>query len=739
MSDKKFCYRCGAPMQASDAFCMQCGAKVLKKRHTFCYHCGAQLNEGDAFCMKCGTPVKKQAVPPTPPVPPKPKSPGKQPPAGKPAKRKGKAGKIVLRVIAAVLVVVLLAGVWKGGRFVWSLFEKDGTVELQAGQSVQPGQTVSYAETSGKTAPGVDNAKKKIASTLGIDTDELGECQNTQAMGDSFYNFEQMYDGIPVYGRNTILATESSGDAVGVFGNYMALENVDTTPELSDEEARKTLRKKLGDCVVLSAELTIYTLQDSKPELAWCYRVLSEDFSGEYVISAQNGKVLSTNSNQRTLVEKGTGVDNREIERKFNTSFYGNGYYSLEDTVHGFTIYDSNGSSHTRRYYVYGAKGNFYIEVINGEVLVYREDGTRVDNEEAGDVLNLDRCEVYLAGHQLSPKLNVGKTWTDSDAVSLMHALEVCYNFFDEYYGAKGFNKQGGSVVAIYNDDLYGDPVNAYSASDLDADGVAILAFGRYNSISTDLVGHEYMHSVESCASGMKYEDESGAIMEAYSDIFGELIEDYDLDGELNGDCDWVNVDRTMMDPGLSGYPTIYNGLFWGNTEEEADHGHVHRNSTVISHIAYNMVRTDNFISEPLSMEKMMDQFYYTLHVLPEACTMKEFAENMMFFAELDHEAGVLTESELLTVHLALVRAGLLELDFSKFPEFDFIRVVAHEMAMFVPQILIDEIGISRAELEEAYYQELTVFWIQLNDPEVQAAFKALYDYVVHGTPLEFE
>ena len=67
-----------------------------------------------------------------------------------------------------------------------------------------------------------------------------------------------------------------------------------------------------------------------------------------------------------------------------------------------------------------------------------------------------------------------------------------------------------------------------------------MLAFVTDNELSTELVAHEYMHSVERAISGMLYAGESGAIMEAYSDLFGEILEDYN-DGNLDGSCDWVH------------------------------------------------------------------------------------------------------------------------------------------------------------------------------------------------------
>ncbi len=47
------CRKCGAALEATDAFCGKCGApRVLA-----CRACGASLTDGDAFCGKCGASV----------------------------------------------------------------------------------------------------------------------------------------------------------------------------------------------------------------------------------------------------------------------------------------------------------------------------------------------------------------------------------------------------------------------------------------------------------------------------------------------------------------------------------------------------------------------------------------------------------------------------------------------------------------------------------------------------------
>ncbi len=47
------CTNCGAHLLDTDAFCPECGAKVIRERR--CPECGALLREGTKFCHKCGS------------------------------------------------------------------------------------------------------------------------------------------------------------------------------------------------------------------------------------------------------------------------------------------------------------------------------------------------------------------------------------------------------------------------------------------------------------------------------------------------------------------------------------------------------------------------------------------------------------------------------------------------------------------------------------------------------------
>ncbi len=96
-----------------------------------------------------------------------------------------------------------------------------------------------------------------------------------------------------------------------------------------------------------------------------------------------------------------------------------------------------------------------------------------------------------------------------------------------------------------------------------------------------DIIGHEFTHAVTGSSAALDYQDESGALNESFSDIFGEATEEY-----VTNSVDWlVGADRSsghirsMSNPNSKGDPDTYNGTNWFTGT--ADNGGVHTNSGV--------------------------------------------------------------------------------------------------------------------------------------------------------------
>ncbi len=98
---------------------------------------------------------------------------------------------------------------------------------------------------------------------------------------------------------------------------------------------------------------------------------------------------------------------------------------------------------------------------------------------------------------------------------------------------------------------------------------------------TVDIAGHEIAHGLTNFSAGLIYQDQSGALNESFSDIFGTALEIFARPNNNNwlvGE-DMGLVIRSMSNPGAYGDPDTYLGNSWYTGT--ADNGGVHINSGV--------------------------------------------------------------------------------------------------------------------------------------------------------------
>lgn len=113
--------------------------------------------------------------------------------------------------------------------------------------------------------------------------------------------------------------------------------------------------------------------------------------------------------------------------------------------------------------------------------------------------------------------------------------------------GWLGLNGRGGNLVANTNVNLSGGRCqNAFFDSTF-----TNSAFFCLGIASADVVGHEFTHGVVAHSSGLLYADQSGAINEAYADLFGNLMDS--SPGWLVGEQTTSGALRDMLNPSALG------------------------------------------------------------------------------------------------------------------------------------------------------------------------------------------
>ena len=178
-----------------------------------------------------------------------------------------------------------------------------------------------------------------------------------------------------------------------------------------------------------------------------------------------------------------------------------------------------------------------------------------------------------------------GKYGTDAHFSTTM-----TYDYYQQRHNRNSIDNNGFRLISYVNFDL----VESGMLSNVNAfwNGTG-MTYGRGNPPSItpltaiDICGHEITHGLTQYTAGLVYQFESGALNEAFSDIFGKAIEYFAVPehaswaiGEKIG-----YVMRNMSNPNLYGDPNTYQGQYWefsGN-----DNGGVHTNSGVLNYWFY--------------------------------------------------------------------------------------------------------------------------------------------------------
>jgi Zn-dependent metalloprotease len=140
---------------------------------------------------------------------------------------------------------------------------------------------------------------------------------------------------------------------------------------------------------------------------------------------------------------------------------------------------------------------------------------------------------------------------------------------------------------------------------------------------SDDVVGHELSHGVTDFSSHLYYYMQSGAINEAISDVFGELMDltnGTDGAGGSSAGARWllgedlsIGAIRDMEDPPVHGQPDRMKSSLYEDDPFFNDQGGVHTNSGVANKAAFLMVDGGTFNGRAVSaigIDKTADVWY---------------------------------------------------------------------------------------------------------------------------------
>ncbi|MBS1685753.1 MAG: M4 family metallopeptidase [Bacteroidetes bacterium] len=199
---------------------------------------------------------------------------------------------------------------------------------------------------------------------------------------------------------------------------------------------------------------------------------------------------------------------------------------------------------------------------------------------------NMHKGTSYTAATDFT---NTTTTWNNVNTNKDQYAgdahwgAEMTMDFYQNRCGRNGIDGNGFALkLYVHYDNNY---VNAFW------DG-SEMNFGDGNTTyspltSLDITGHEISHGLTEFTANLNYQDESGAMNEAFSDIMGTAVEWYadSTRGNWNIGEDIGAAFRSMSAPKTHQQPNTYGGQYWYTGTQ--DNGGVHTNSGVENYWYY--------------------------------------------------------------------------------------------------------------------------------------------------------
>jgi Zn-dependent metalloprotease len=387
--------------------------------------------------------------------------------------------------------------------------------------------------------------------------------ETVDKIGFVHYKYQQFFEGKEIEGAVYTLHTKDS-KIISFSGNIYTNINVENSSVLSSENAiqiaknemkadlykwelvseENQLKKETGNQTSTyfpSPKLILYNVSQIDFCLAYSVVLYSHKpiDKKEFIINASSGKVINVKQRLYSGDVPGTAVTKYSGTQTITTDSY-NGSYRLREIGRGNGIETYNAITGTD----YAASVDF------------------IDTDNNWNNINAQQDEVATDAH-----------W----------GTEKTYDYFYINHGRNSIDNNGFKLISYVHYDV--DFVNAFW------DGYRMTygdGSGSYTPFTAlDICGHEITHGLDENTAGLIYQDESGALNEGFSDIFGTAIEFYAKPTLANWTMgeDIGGALRSMSNPNTYNDPDTYHGINW--VTGSADYGGVHTNCTVLSYWFY--------------------------------------------------------------------------------------------------------------------------------------------------------
>lgn len=388
--------------------------------------------------------------------------------------------------------------------------------------------------------------------------------EDVDILGHVHYRFQQTYYGRPI--EDAIWIAHTKADKVYSL-NGLIYDKIpaESTPVLSEDEALNKAKDFVG------ASVYKWELPIEEQHIKWEQNDPDATFfpTGEQVMVSKNCSFL---------------LNDYRLAYKFNIYAHAPLYraYVYVDAITGEVIRenkliyhaDEEGTAHT----AYSGAREIIADSHEGEYRLRdasRGDGVRTFDMNEGTFYGdaVDFIDDDNDWNNVNPE-------KDEYATDAHWGAEMTYDYFLSDHDRNSIDNAGFQLNSYVHYSVDFD--NAFWDGERMTYGDGNVYFTPLTGL--DVCGHEVTHGLTTFTANLVYADESGALNESFSDIFGTAIEHFgrpeDWDWLIGLDIGLTGPLRSMSNPNSEGDPDTYFGDYWAPLGG-GDSGGVHTNSGV--------------------------------------------------------------------------------------------------------------------------------------------------------------
>jgi Zn-dependent metalloprotease len=379
----------------------------------------------------------------------------------------------------------------------------------------------------------------------------------TDELGLTHVRLRQVHRGLPVWGKELYVHLDRGGAVYLVEGRTVPTPEIPVSPALTPDAAREAAVAAAGRELVSEVsdpELVVYAERGAERRLVYHLELYRGWERWQYFVDARTGEVVERYRDVWEDAVPASGQDLFGVRRAFSAWREGGSYYLIDTSL----------PMHARDPSV--AAGN----IGEGNLVVL-------------DAMHQDPERLKRARFVGSSAADRG--W-DPAAVTLVHALRTTYDYYYRTFGRNSIDGKGMNVIGLVHVGQNWENACWTGKYMFFGDGGS-----TFDSLAKalDVVAHEMQHGVTQYTARLEYKFQSGALNEAFSDIFACMV---DREDWLMGE-DVVRVPpgclRNLINPHQGLAPLPAHMSEYRSLPLEEDNGGVHINCTIPARAAYLM------------------------------------------------------------------------------------------------------------------------------------------------------